>query len=75
MSVGAGAGLREGLRQGLSPDYPGEGNSDGHKEAVELQKKGAGSGKLLSSPSQGRWLWKKLTQGCQSPSSGSPNLQ
>lgn len=49
---GAGAGLSAQLRWGLSPERPGEGNSDGSKE--ELQKKGVGWGKILSSPALGR---------------------
>lgn len=67
MSGGAGAGLREGLGLGLSPDGPREGNSDGPKEAGELQRKGAGWGKVLSSPALGRWLWERTKGGVARP--------
>ena len=71
MPVGADAGLREGLRwelpRGRQPWW-----QQGGRRATEER---AGWGKSLSSPGHRRRLWKKLTQGCQSPSSGFPNLQ
>lgn len=63
MLGGAGAGLRDQCRGSLSPECPGEGNSDGHKEAGELPRKGDGWGKILLSPAHRSWLWGRTNWG------------
>lgn len=51
-------GADAGLRKGSDGNYPGEGNSDGNKEAGELQRKGQDEGRasphLVTEDSSGK---------------------